>query len=69
MTSAFALQATFEIVFVILLIIGLIFEDKVADFEQSVFRRIKRAFRLDKGRVTAMRRAEIITISRQDTGA
>ena len=45
MSSGFAIQTTIEAVIAILLIIGLINEDKVAAWEQRIFFAIKRRIR------------------------
>jgi len=49
MTSFFT-QTALELTAAALLILGLLFEDRLADFEEAVFLRIKRRLRIGAGK-------------------
>lgn len=53
MSVAHAVQSSFEVIVFVLLIIGLIFEDKVATWERRVFKRFIYHFR-KKAKITEL---------------
>lgn len=54
MSGAYAIQSSFEVIIFILLIIGLIFEDKVASWERRIYKKIIFRFR-KKAKITELR--------------
>ncbi len=44
MSSAYSIRTTIEIAVAVLLIFGVIYEDRIAEFEEKLIRKIKRIF-------------------------